>query len=256
LNHRLQQRRPDQFRVMVVIDEIYAQKAVIEYVHQEGYRVSGFGDYKEAIRAFGHEPAHLVIADLTRPQLHAAEMASALKRHSKALVAVAIVSKLPTVEEQAEDAFEGYLVKPIVREDIADQLRELLLSPQAEHKPAILVLDDDADSLMAAEHSLQVRGFEVITYTDAGEAIAHLRATPPDLLLMDINMPGITGIQICRQLKADSKTAPIPILIFTSDPSTKNVQEAIASGASGFIAKPFDPKSLSEKVRSVLDTPA
>jgi len=166
---------------MVVIDEIYAQKAVIEYVHQEGYRVSGFGDFKEAVRAFGHEPAHLVIADLTRPQLHAAEMVSALKRHSETMVAVAIVSKLPTVEEQTEDAFEGYLVKPLVRENIADQLHELLLSPHAEHKPSILVLDDDADSLMAAEHSLKVRGFEVVTFTDTGEALDHLRAIPPDL---------------------------------------------------------------------------
>jgi PleD family two-component response regulator len=117
-------------------------------------------------------------------------MVSALKRHSEALLAVAIVSQLPTIEEQAEDSFEGYLVKHLAREDIADQLRELLLSPQAEHKPSIL-MDDDADSLMAAKHSLLVRGFEVVTFTDAGEAIDHLRTTPPDLPLLDINMPGI-----------------------------------------------------------------
>lgn len=65
LNHRLQQRRPDQFRVIIVMSEIYAQKAVVEYVRQEGFRVSGFGDAKEAVRSFTHEHADLVIADLT-----------------------------------------------------------------------------------------------------------------------------------------------------------------------------------------------
>lgn len=178
---------------------------------------------------------------------------NALKHHRKSLIAVAVVNKLPTVEEQADDAFEAYIVKPLVKENIASQLRELLLTPPEEHKPDILILDDDADALMAAEHALLIRGFEVTTYTDSGEALQHLRQTPPDLLLLDINMPGISGIEICTKMKSDPKTAEIPILIFTSDPSTKNVQEAIESGASGFMAKPFDPKGLTAKVRSILE---
>ena len=252
MSHRLQNRRPDQFRILVVIDEIYAQKAVIEYVRQEGYRVSGLGDVKEALRTFVHEPAHLVIADLTRPQLHAGEMVAALKKHHHKMYAVGVVDQLPAVEAQAEDGFEGYIVKPISRENVSAQLRELLLTPSEERRPTVIVLDDDADALMAVEHTLEIRGFDVSTYADVGEALERIRSEPPDILILDINMPGIGGLEICQELKAGEKTKAIPILIFTSDPSRDNVQEAITSGADGFIAKPFDPKGLTAKVREVL----
>lgn len=253
VNHRLQNRRPDQFRVLVVIDEIYAQKAVIEYVHQEGYRVSGYGDVKEAVRAFAKAPSQLVIADLTRKQLQAPEMVAALKKHRKDLCAVGIVDKLPTVEEQVEDGFEGYIVKPITRENVGAQLRELLLTPPEDVKPVVVVVDDDANALTAVEHTLDLRGFECHAYTDIGEAMDRVKTEPTDLIILDINMPGISGLQVCRQLKANSETQAIPILIFTSDPSRENVQAAIESGANGFIAKPFDPKGLTAKVREVLE---
>ena len=114
------------------------------------------------------------------------------------------------------------------------------------------VIDDDANALMAVEHTLDVRGFDVTAFTDVGEGMQHVQNSPPALLILDINMPGISGLQICRQLKSNSRTKPIPILIFTSDPSRENVQQAIEAGANGFIAKPFDPTNLTTKVREVL----
>jgi DNA-binding response OmpR family regulator len=253
MNHHLQSLRPDQFRVLVVVDEIYAQKALVEYARQEGYRVDGTGDAKEAVRMFAQDPAHLVIADLTRRQLHAAEMVAALKKHRGSTCAVGVVDKLPPVDEQAEDDFEGYIVKPISRENVSEQLRELLLTPSEDEKPKVYVVDDDGNALMAVEHTLDVRGFDVTPYTDIGEAIEQIQVEPPDLLILDVNMPGISGLQVCQQLKANPKTDPIPILIFTSDPSRENVTKAIESGANGFIAKPFDPKGLTAKVREVLE---
>lgn len=252
VNHRLQNLRPDQFRVLVVLDEIYAQKAMIEYVHQEGYRVTGTGDVKEAVRTFGQEAIHLVIADLTRPQLQAPKMVAAMKKHKGALRAVALVEKLPEVEDQAQDDFDGYLVKPISREEVSKQLSELLLTPHESHEPTVVVVDEDANALMAVEHTLDVRGFKVAPFTDVGEALGKIESEPPDLLILDSNMPGISGLEVCKRLKSSEKTNPIPILIFTSGPSRENVQEAITAGANGFIAKPFDPKGLTDKAREVL----
>ena len=253
INHKLQHRRPDQFRILVVIDEIYAQKAVVEFCHQEGYRVSGMGTVKEALRAFAQDPAHLVIADLTRPQLQATEMVTALKKHRKSLSAIGVVEKLPAVDVQAGAEFEGYIVKPISREDVCTQLRELLLTPPEEIQPTVIVIDDDANALTAVVHTLKVRGFDVSSYTDVGEAIEDIQTNLPDLVILDINMPGISGLYVCEMLKAQKKTQGIPILIFTSDSSRENVQKAIESGADGFIAKPFDPKGLTAKVREVLE---
>ena len=180
-------------------------------------------------------------------------MVAALKKHRKHLCTVAVVDKLPKVEEQAEDDFEGYIVKPISRENVSEKLKELLLTPREETEHRVFVIDDRANALKAVEHTLDVKGFGVTIFTEVGEAIDRTKEELTDLLITDVNVPGISGIQTCQQLKANPQTDPLPILIFTSDPSRENVQKAIESGASAFIEKPFNPKALTAKVREVLD---
>ena len=98
------------------------------------------------------------------------------EKHHNKLYAVGVVDQLPAVEEQAEDEFEGYIVKPISRENVCAQLKELLLTPSEERRPTVVVLDDDADALMAVEHTLEIRGFDVSTYSDPGEALERIRS--------------------------------------------------------------------------------
>ena len=178
---------------------------------------------------------------------------TAIKKHKPGIRALGLVDEKPNIEDQARDAVDGYLVRPVSQETLTDQLNELLLrDPEAGPPPRVIIIDDDADAITAAEHILSVRGFEPAGFQDPGEGLAAISENPPDVIILDIEMPNTTGFEILEHLKKDPETADIPVLIFTSDPSRENVQKAIEGGAKGFLAKPFDAKSLTAKVRSLL----
>lgn len=120
-------------------------------------------------------------------------------------------------------------------------------------KPAlILVVEDNVGSLMLATVLLETEGFEVAGAESAEEARAILATRTPDLILMDIELPGIDGIEFTRQLKADPNTAGIPVIALSAHSMPVEEQAARAAGCAGFIPKPWTPESLSGQVREFL----
>ncbi len=114
----------------------------------------------------------------------------------------------------------------------------------------VVVIDDDASTLMAVDAIL--RGFNVITFQDPGMALQHIGNTPPALTIVDINIPNASGFEVCKRLRENPKTEKIPILMFTSDPSQENVKKAVEIGVDGFLAKPFIPQDMRQKVRQMI----
>jgi len=108
----------------------------------------------------------------------------------------------------------------------------------------ILVADDDPECLQRARAVLESEGFRVMTARDGDEALAKLRATPPDLVLLDIIMPHRNGYQVCRAMRADPALRALPVLFVSvkSQPSDRFWAQRV--GADGFVAKPFDPAEL------------
>ena len=243
---------PNSFTVLVVMDDVYAQKALTEYSRQAGYRSSGVSEARKAAATIAQNPTHLIIVDLGKKA--GLEFVEAIKKHKPDLLALGLVDEIPAVEQQAEeDVMNGYLVRPLSQETVTEQLNELLLKePEEGPPPKVVVIDDDSDAVSAVEHVLQVRGFEVNGFQDPGEAVAFITENPPDVIILDVEMPNITGFEVLQTIQKNPKSAEIPVLIFTADPSRDNVQKAIQGGAKGFLAKPFDPKGLTEKVRSLL----
>ncbi len=242
---------PNAFSVLVVMDDVYAQKALTEYAHNAGYRSSGVAEARKAAATIAQNPIHLIIVDVGKKA--GKEFVEAIKKHKPELLALGLVDEVPDVDEQAEDIVNGYLVRPVTQEMVTDQLNELLLKEEEEGPPAqVVVIDDDANAVTAVEHVLQVRGFVVRGFQDPGEGLESILADPPDVIILDVEMPHTTGFEVLESIQQNPDTADIPVLIFTSDPSRDNVQKTIQGGAQGFLAKPFEPKGLTEKVRSLL----
>ena len=123
-------------------------------------------------------------------------------------------------------------------------------------KPAlILVVEDNVGSLMLATVMLETEGFQVAGAESAEEARATLASRTPDLILMDIQLPGIDGISFTRELKADPDTAGIPVIALSAHASPAHEQAAREAGCAGFIPKPWTPESLSRQVREFLAGP-
>lgn len=116
----------------------------------------------------------------------------------------------------------------------------------------ILVVDDEVDIARLLEVNLAAEGFEVQTATDASTAAQHAAAFRPDLVLLDINMPGMDGLAVARALRADVLTASAGIILLTAKASLDDRVIGLAAGADDYVTKPFDVDELVSRVRAAL----
>ncbi|MEO8745525.1 MAG: response regulator [Candidatus Dormiibacterota bacterium] len=114
----------------------------------------------------------------------------------------------------------------------------------------ILIVEDDAASRLLAAAILEEQGFVVDAAGSAEEAVELIKRSAPDLILMDIRLPGMDGLQLTRILKADPSTAAIPVIALTAHMMPLHQRAAIAAGCSAFITKPVSPATLAAEVRS------
>jgi DNA-binding response OmpR family regulator len=116
----------------------------------------------------------------------------------------------------------------------------------------ILAVDDEIDVLLIVKTALQSEGFQVETANNGKDALALAKETPPDLVLLDVMMPGLSGFDVLRELKAYEPTSTIPVIMLTGVSEKSKIQEAIMSGTDFYIVKPFDFQDLISKVNDAL----
>jgi two-component system, cell cycle response regulator DivK len=116
----------------------------------------------------------------------------------------------------------------------------------------ILVVEDDADNRRIVVKVLTVEGYEVLEATDGRSALATARKERPDLIIMDLAMPGLDGWQAATQLKSDPKVADIPIIALTAFAMRGDEERAREAGCDGYLSKPCRPQTIREVVRRYL----
>ncbi len=116
----------------------------------------------------------------------------------------------------------------------------------------ILIVEDDPKSLILTRDLLQVSGYKIIEATDGEQGVELAKARNPDLILMDIQMPKMDGLEATRILKADATTSDIPILALTAYAMKGDEERALEAGCDGYITKPVDIKELLKTVAEYL----
>ncbi|MCC6408191.1 MAG: response regulator [Planctomycetes bacterium] len=116
----------------------------------------------------------------------------------------------------------------------------------------IVVIEDEPDILEVVQYNLTREGYKVSTAKSGDEGLARVRKENPDLVLLDLMLPGIDGIEVCRRLQADAVTAAIPVIMVTAKGEESDVVTGLALGADDYITKPFSPKELVARVKAVL----
>jgi CheY-like chemotaxis protein len=119
---------------------------------------------------------------------------------------------------------------------------------------AILVVDDTPANLRLARVVLETQGYDVRTAVDAEEALGVLTAFRPQLILMDIQLPGVDGLQLTRRLKADPETRHIVIVAVTAYAMKGDEQRFLQAGCDGYISKPFDTRAMPGLITEYLRT--
>jgi two-component system alkaline phosphatase synthesis response regulator PhoP len=116
----------------------------------------------------------------------------------------------------------------------------------------ILVADDERDIRELIGFTLRFAGFEVVLTADGIEAIEKAPLEQPDLILLDVRMPRITGYEVCRQLKENPATSAIPIVFLSAKGQDGEIKQGLESGAVEYIVKPFAPDELTHQVKDIL----
>lgn len=119
-------------------------------------------------------------------------------------------------------------------------------------KPVILVVDDEKDITEIVTYNLQKEGFQVQTCADGESALAKCRSILPDLVVLDVMLPGMDGVEVCRALRRDERTASIPVVLLTAKNEESDVVLGLGVGADDYVGKPFSVKELVARIRALL----
>jgi two-component system phosphate regulon response regulator PhoB len=116
----------------------------------------------------------------------------------------------------------------------------------------VLIVEDEADVVDLLRYNLKRAGFKVIVATSGDAGLACVRAHRPDIVILDLMLPGMSGLEVCRALKQDAETTHIPILMLTAKDEQKDRVKGLETGADDYVGKPFSPRELVLRVQALL----
>ena len=116
----------------------------------------------------------------------------------------------------------------------------------------VLVVEDETDVVDLVRYNLKRAGFKVLVANTGDAGLKAVRANRPDVVVLDLMLPGMTGIKVCKALKQDKETAHIPVVMLTAKDEEKDRVKGLETGADDYIGKPFSPRELVLRVQAVL----
>jgi len=118
--------------------------------------------------------------------------------------------------------------------------------------PRVVIADDDADIRDLVEFKLRGAGFDVIAFADGEAALEAVLADVPDLVLLDVMMPKMTGTEVCAALRRNQATADVPVILLTARSQEVDVERGFDVGADDYMIKPFSPRELVSRARAAI----
>lgn len=117
----------------------------------------------------------------------------------------------------------------------------------------ILVVDDEIYIVHILEFSLSMEGFDVVTASDGEEALRKIEDEKPDLVVLDIMMPGMDGYEVCRRVRGANTTNYLPIILLSAKGRPVDREAGLEAGADDYIVKPFSPRRLLDRIRDIFE---
>lgn len=118
-------------------------------------------------------------------------------------------------------------------------------------KKRILVVEDEDDFRRILQHYLEGAGYEVVFFNNGEEGVKAVPTVSPDMVLLDVNLPGMDGYEVCRQLRSDSRFGHIPIIMITVQSQVGEIVKGLKIGADDYILKPFDPDEVLARITTL-----
>lgn len=118
---------------------------------------------------------------------------------------------------------------------------------------SVLVVDDEPNIMISLQYLMKQAGYQVRIARDGEEALAQVAANPPDIVLLDINIPKRNGYEVCQAIRADARFKNVRILMLTAKGREVEIEKGLALGADGYETKPFSTRALAARVKEMLE---
>jgi PAS domain S-box-containing protein len=253
-------------RALVVEDSTTTADQIKRYLQDMGIETITVTKGDDAALQAAQIRPDIVILDILLPGKSGWEIMAELKSTpATTSIPILVISNIDDQPRGMTLGASGYLVKPITRQELQKVLQDifasdqpaqttaLLVQPQPQSDtPLILLAEDNEDSSMLLSEYLETKGYRVAIARNGGEAVERARETFPALILMDIQMPGMDGLEAIRRIRADSDLVHIPIVAVTALAMAGDRERCIEAGASEYMSKPISLKQLMALVKQYL----
>lgn len=250
--------------ILVVEDDPPNRELVCDLLVAAGYEVLQAKDGVGLLDRVRQERPALILLDLQLPGKNGFTLARELKAdpaiRTIPVLATTAYAQAGDRERTLAAGCDGYLTKPLDRQGLLQEIASLLRQGAPGMRslqvvprlPRLLIVDDNAQNVELLTALMQAEGYEVASAADGLEALAQVGVQPPDLILLDIRLPGLDGYAVCRRLKQEAATRLVPIVLVTALRAEEARIKGIEAGADDFITKPFSRAELVARVRSLL----
>ena len=128
------------------------------------------------------------------------------------------------------------------------------MNPDESPRLVIVIAEDDPDILQLVAIRLERSGYEVLRAPDGEQALQLVSEHIPDLVVLDVLMPKLTGLEVTRRIREDPATREIPVILLTARVEEADLKQGFEAGATDYLKKPFSPQDLQERVKAILDS--
>ena len=250
-------------RILLVEDNPVNRRLAQFLLKSQGYIVYEAATGGEALELARTHLPDLILMDLQLPGLDGFAATRILKEDAATadipVVALTAYAMKGDREKALEAGCDGYITKPIDTKEFPFAVSRYLASAGAKGVESgvgtgakILVVDDNEQNLALIRTILRRNGHDSVLARSGEEALRQVLQDPPDLIILDVMMPGMDGIEVCRRLKDDEETRLIPIVIMTALDQPEDKIRGIEAGADDFLTKPVNQPELVARVRTAL----
>ncbi|HEV8690944.1 MAG TPA: response regulator [Ideonella sp.] len=241
-------------RILVVDDNQLNRKLACDLLALEGYELQQCENADQVFELLSHGPIpDLILMDISLPGMDGLTLTRHLKADPRVaaipIVAMTAFAMKGDDKKALAAGCSGYITKPIDTRRLPTQVAEALTAGRQERERLqIMIVEDHRIDMKLAGERVRLSGHVVLSNTTAEEALASLSEGHPDVVLLDLNLPGMDGLSFVRLLKAKAETRDLPIVAVTAYPDKYQRDELMAAGCTAYLVKPIDARQLLQEL--------
>jgi two-component system cell cycle response regulator len=241
-------------RILVVDDNQLNRKLACDLLALEGYELQQCENAEQVFALMSHGPMpDLILMDISLPGMDGLTLTRHLKADPRVasipIVAMTAFAMKGDDKKAMAAGCSGYITKPIDTRRLPAQVAEALAAGRQERERLqIMIVEDHRIDMKLAGERVRLSGHVVLSNTTAEEALASLSEGRPDVVLLDLNLPGMDGLSFVRLLKAKPETRDLPIVAVTAYPDNYQRDELMAAGCAAYLVKPIDARQLLQEL--------